>query len=277
MGCYSRPLPHHSFIDSLVSARPTDLRTADGSQSWSLTRCCRLWDSQVLNKMNLETTTNVGLHEFLLERVLKQYAKPGERAIDLGAGSGRFALLLQGMGWDVIGADKDSAVFKAPIPFVKIDLDAPDFGHELGHGSFSLVTAIEVIEHVESPIRFLRNSCRLLKPEGVMIFTTPNVDNLPARIKFLLTDKIRMMDDVGEPTHISPVFWDLFVRQFLPRSGLKLVEHRVFPERGFQLTRRFFSLPIRVLAGFLRHECIYGDNHVIVVRPCCDRSNPSDN
>ncbi|MFY9530076.1 MAG: class I SAM-dependent methyltransferase [Candidatus Acidiferrales bacterium] len=226
--------------------------------------------------MNLETTTNAGLQEFVLGTVLKRYPKSGERAIDLGAGTGRFALLLHRMGWDVIGADKDSEAFRAPIPFVKVDLDAPCFDRELGQSGFSLVTAIEVIEHMESPIGFLRNSCRLLKPGGVMVFTTPNVDSVPARIKFLLTDKIRMMDDMSEPTHISPVFWDLLVRQLLPRSGLELVQHRLFPERGFQLTRRRFSVPVRMLAGFFGGECVHGDNHVIVVRPRCDRSTTLD-
>jgi len=34
----------------------------------------------------LNTTTNSGLHDFVGERVLARYARPGVRAADLGAG-----------------------------------------------------------------------------------------------------------------------------------------------------------------------------------------------
>src|SRR6266852_67536 len=88
-----------------------------------------------------------------------------------------------------------------------------------GFARFDLVVTVEVIEHVESPIGFLRNIGQLLAPGGVAVITTPNVDSLPARAKFLLAGKIRMMDDNSEPTHISPVFFDLFRRQFLPHAG----------------------------------------------------------
>jgi len=37
-------------------------------------------------KLNADTTTNSGLHDFVGERVLARYARPGVRAADLGAG-----------------------------------------------------------------------------------------------------------------------------------------------------------------------------------------------
>src|SRR5258708_38378540 len=106
------------------------------------------------------------------------------------------------------------------VRHVALDLDASDFASQIGIGSYDLVTAIEVIEHVESPTGFFRNVGRLLTPGGIAVITTPNVDSLPARTKFLITGKIRTMDEFGEPTHISPIFWDLLQRQFLPRAGL---------------------------------------------------------
>jgi hypothetical protein len=36
----------------------------------------------------LHTTTNSGLHDFVGERVLTRYGRPGVRAADLGAGHG---------------------------------------------------------------------------------------------------------------------------------------------------------------------------------------------
>jgi 2-polyprenyl-3-methyl-5-hydroxy-6-metoxy-1,4-benzoquinol methylase len=213
----------------------------------------------------IHTTTNSGLHDFVGERVLARYARPGVRAADLGAGPGAMAARLRSLGCEVVAVDRDSNGFEAEVPHVSLDFDQPDFASQLGLASFGLVTAIEVIEHVESPIGFLRNVGRLLAPGGVGVLTTPNVDSLPARSKFLLSGKIRTMDEHGEPTHISPVFLDLLRRQFLPRSGLRLREHLVFPPDGYQLTRKPIAWTLRLVSLVFPGEALLGDNHVFVL------------
>jgi len=214
----------------------------------------------------LTTTTISGLHDFVLEQVIAPLARPGARALDLGAGSGVWGMRLKALGFDVLCADKNPLGFHAGLPFIQADFDAGDFSTQLGEGVFTLVTAIEVIEHVESPIGFLRNIGPLLAPDGIAVLTTPNVDNVPARVKFLLTEKIRMMDEHSEVTHISPIFWDLFNRQFLPRAGLELAGHRLFPSRGYNVTRSRYSWAMRALSSVLGGECRDGDNHVLILR-----------
>ncbi len=215
----------------------------------------------------LETTTNVGLHDFVMEQVRRYAVKPLHSAVDLGTGPGALAVRLRGLGLETTAADIDSSGYKADLPFVKIDLNDRDFGSHLGDGRYGLITAVEVIEHVESPINFLWNIARLLKPDGVAIITTPNVDSVAARTKFFLTGKIRMMNEHSEPTHISPIFWDLFQRQYLPRAGLQLADHLLFPPHGYQLTRTGFAIVLHPLNWVLGGECLEGDNHVFVLRP----------
>jgi SAM-dependent methyltransferase len=41
-------------------------------------------------------------------------------------------------------------------------------------GSFNLLTARSVVEHIEAPAIFLREVCRVLKPGGHFLFATPN-------------------------------------------------------------------------------------------------------
>lgn len=219
-----------------------------------------------MSSSELKTTTMPGLHDFVVERVLARFAQPGERAIDLGAGTGLLATRMQELGWNALGADKNVSGFKAALPFQQVDLNDPEFSKNLGEGQFSMVTAVEVIEHVEAPISLLRNARRLLKPHGRVVITTPNVDNVSARVKFLLTEKIRMMDETSEPTHISPIFWDLFQRQFLPLAGLRVEEHHVHPENGYIGTRRRYTWMMRGLSWIVRGECKFGDNHVIVLQ-----------
>lgn len=213
----------------------------------------------------IHTTTNRGLHDFVQKRVLTKYVRQGVRTVDLGTGPGAMAARLSAMGCDVLAVDRDSQGFEASVPHVTVNFDQPDFASQLGAGSFALVTAIEVIEHVESPIGFLRNVRRLLAPGGVAVLTTPNVDSLPARSKFLIRGKIRTMDEQSEPTHISPVFFDLLQRQFLPRAGLRLREHLVFPPNGFQLTRKPIAQALRLASLIFSGDALIGDNHILVL------------
>jgi 2-polyprenyl-3-methyl-5-hydroxy-6-metoxy-1,4-benzoquinol methylase len=213
----------------------------------------------------LHTTTNNGLHEFVGQHVLSQYARACRKAADLGSGPGAMAERLRSLGYDVIAADRSANGFEAGLPHFTIDFNQPDFASQLGLQTFGLVTAIEVIEHVECPIGFLRNIGRLLAPDGVAVVTTPNVDSLPARLKFLIAGKIRTMDEYGEPTHISPIFFDLLKRQFLPLAGLRLRQHLLFPPDGFQLSRKSVAWSMKLAASVLPGESIIGDNHVLVL------------
>src|SRR5712692_469288 len=211
-----------------------------------------------------DTTTLAGLHDFLLGEILARCARPGLRALDLGAGTGALAVRLRQLGWEVIAADRNESAFEADLPFRCLDLNDPEFSRELGEESYGLVTAVEVIEHVESPVGLLRNAGRLLMPDWVLGITTPNVENVPARLRFLTRGKIRMMDEAGEPTHISPIFLDLLVRQYLPLAGLKMIEHHHFPPKSFANSRRRHHWLLKGLAQFLPGECLYGDIHIFV-------------
>jgi 2-polyprenyl-3-methyl-5-hydroxy-6-metoxy-1,4-benzoquinol methylase len=211
----------------------------------------------------LPTATPPGLHEFTAATIAR-YAYPGARMADLGCGPGAMCERVQSLQVETVAVDRDSAAYHGGRPFVQLDFNQPSFADTLGIGSFNLVLAVEVIEHVENPINFLRNVARLLAKNGVAVITTPNVDSLAARLKFLLAGRIRMMDERSDPTHISPVFTDLLYRQFLPRAGLRMKEHLLFPPNGHQLTRRPLAWTLRLVSSVFPKKVITGDHHVLV-------------
>lgn len=212
----------------------------------------------------LPTATPTGLHEFTAG-IIARYACPGARMVDLGCGPGAMGERAELFRIDIVAVDRNSAVYQGKHPFVALDFDKVSFADALGIGAFDLVVAVEVIEHVESPIGFLRNVARLLAKNGVAVITTPNVDSLAARLKFLLAGRLRMMDERSDPTHISPIFADLLLRQFLPRAGLRIREHLLFPPNGHQLTRKPIAWTLRLASKVFRGKVISGDHHVLVL------------
>jgi len=212
----------------------------------------------------LVTATPPGLHEFTAN-VIARCARPGARVVDLGAGPGAMGERLRPLGFDILAVDREKAAYHGADRFIALDFNQPAFASQLGFASFDLVFAVEVIEHVESPINFLRNIAQLLAPEGVAIITTPNVDSLPARAKFLLAGKLRIMDEHSDPSHISPIFYDLLCRQFLPQSGLRIREHLLFPPHGYQLSRKPIAWTLSIAATAFGGGTLLGDHHVLVL------------
>jgi len=204
-----------------------------------------------------------GTHELIVETALR-YVSPSGRALELGAGSGALTERIQAAGFQVTAADIKN-YFELNSEFVELDFDDPSFDRRLVPG-FDLITSVEVIEHLENPSAFLRSIERLLKPSGIAILTTPNVENIPGRLKFFLTGEVRAMDKRSSE-HITPIHLDLFVRQLLPRSGLILVENFVHPRGGFPLTGRRYFVPLFwIIMPFVKGPTLTGDCHVFILR-----------
>lgn len=85
--------------------------------------------------------------------------------------------------------------------------------------SIDLITMIEVIEHLENPNLVCKDLHAILKKDGYLIITTPNVQTLLSRILFLFEANpycFRKSDARTDwfPGHISPLFPHMFEKIF---------------------------------------------------------------
>ena len=101
---------------------------------------------------------------------------PG-RVLDVGCGAGVLLKRMHDLGWEARGQDIDpKAVNAAQSRGVRVDLGAlreqkyPD-------AHFDAVHMAHVIEHVHDPAAMLRECHRILKPGGVLVALTPNVES----------------------------------------------------------------------------------------------------
>lgn len=115
----------------------------------------------------------------------------GKKVIDLSAGSGFIANLFLEKGADVLLFDlfPDQNKFCAhPCQF--IDLQKP---FPIESDSADLVICAETMEHLPNQFFFFQEAARILKPNGTLLITTPNVSSLRSRFSQF----------IGESEHYS--------------------------------------------------------------------------
>lgn len=102
------------------------------------------------------------------------------RLLDIGCGAGLASEALAALGHDVLGLDAAADAIAAGtahadgqgLPLAYRAGAAEDL---VGEGArFSVVTALEVIEHVADPAAFLRLLARLIEPGGLLFVSTLN-------------------------------------------------------------------------------------------------------
>ena len=132
---------------------------------------------------------------------LRGEVRAGDRALDLGCGAGDFTAALARSGAEAIGADVAEAALaraRSRNPGLEFRLVPFDGPLPFEAGSFELVWASEVIEHVADTARWLSEVRRVLVPGGRLLVTTP----AHGRVRVALGGVERFSDPLGDHLHL---------------------------------------------------------------------------
>jgi cyclopropane fatty-acyl-phospholipid synthase-like methyltransferase len=164
----------------------------------------------------------------VLKRVPTLGLPPGANVLDTPCGgSAALTLALIEKGFQAIGADVDpEAETRLGNAFTKVDLNAALPWPEQ---SFDAIFSTEGIEHLENHFSFLREMCRILKPGGILVLTTPNVTALRSRVRFLGSgffgrDSRPLNESSRHPLHHIGLATFPELRYELHMSGFRLME-----------------------------------------------------
>jgi|GEM_PF-811956 len=116
--------------------------------------------------------------------ILRKFIRPGSIVLDAGSGQSIFYLLKNPFQSRICCVDLSFQGFtpnqgKNDLIYLLGSLSHLPFGKE----TFDLIFSGEVIEHLSDPEMVLHQFSRLLKPDGILVLTTPNASRLSNRIR----------------------------------------------------------------------------------------------
>lgn len=175
------------------------------------------------------------IHQRVLELLL---ADPRSRSwtsyLDIGSGRGDLIRLVTSR-LELRASACDYTDTLMQLPGQRVDVA------ELNHAplpypdaSFDVVTATEVVEHLENYRRIVREIHRVLKPGGVVVLSTPNILNINSRLRFLWFGfwnlfgplPVRNSDLYTTGGHITPVSWFYLAHAMLD-AGFEGIEQHI--------------------------------------------------
>jgi SAM-dependent methyltransferase len=161
------------------------------------------------------------LHAYKLRKLrdlFERHIPRGGTALDVGCGRSLFADIGVPFPFAVIAGDLDFASVRDRAREVLHQKWAVFDASQLPFADrqFDALFAGEVIEHVPDATATLREWCRVLKPGGTAIITTPNRRRLMARAN--------RMEMPYSPDHLSELSYEELSGSLLRASGFELVE-----------------------------------------------------
>lgn len=111
-------------------------------------------------------------------RRLPQFTSHTRRALDIGAGGGEFAYLLErARGFDVTGVEPNRGYAEHAARSLEIDVrNETLYTARIGIGEFDLVTVYHVLEHLRDPVASLSRIRSWLRPGGLMVVEVPDIE-----------------------------------------------------------------------------------------------------
>jgi SAM-dependent methyltransferase len=175
------------------------------------------------------------------------------KILDIATGQGYLLPVLSGQGYtNIYSADLNGENFKqdkVKYNFTQVDANVP---LPFDDGFFDVIITSETIEHVESPIGFLRDLKRILKDDGTLIMTTPNVQTIFSRIYFLFAGGLAAHEDSDFKVsgHIT-VLPEWSIRRFCEMLDLK-IEARTYNCAYFPIIKvKLFNNLLNILFGWI--------------------------
>lgn len=162
-----------------------------------------LWESRHEAAIRSGGVSSTPIYRMVVSAAV-QFKPDASSVLDFGTGRGRFIATLRQVypearicGADIMERPKD---LPDDVDWLRGDLNV---GLPVGDAQFDLISAVEVIEHLENPRHVMRELFRMLRPGGIAILSTPNTHSIRSLLTFAARGHHAQFDDSNYPAHIT--------------------------------------------------------------------------
>lgn len=157
----------------------------DGPAAEAVEKLRQQYLDQLPEKKKVYVEASIPRYRFVSAAALRHFRRGG-KVLDLGCAPGHMGIILNSLGFEVHGIDLNQ-LWEETYPEKKwlqsLNVQALDVEKEalpFADATFDGVLFTEVLEHIAlvAPTKVLREIARVLKPDAVLLLTTPNVCNL---------------------------------------------------------------------------------------------------
>ena len=154
----------------------------------------------------------------------------GHEVMDVGCGEGYFASQLVEEGNTVTGVDllDSPRCRQALATYFKADLDTglgDNVKSELSGRQFDRVLLQDVLEHLRFPQQLLQDCHGLVRSNGLLLVSVPNVANITIRLQLLLGRFNYQQRGILDKTHVR-FFTRKTARQLIVENGYEIVSEK---------------------------------------------------
>jgi SAM-dependent methyltransferase len=114
---------------------------------------------------------------------------------------------------------------------------------------FDVITLWDAIEHISNPAKIMQTINHILKDDGIIIFTTPNIDGLFPKASYMITKLIRYWRHPEPPYHLCQ-FSKKTISKLLDLTGfciLKIYDERIPVKSSFGGIKSHIRYPLLML------------------------------
>jgi len=194
----------------------------------------------------IKPITMPGVHQSFLKYFIKLQHSKKQNILDVGAGHGAFTKTLFDMGYNVLACD----LFPENYKFDQVECKRADITREMPFPDnyFDSVIAIEVSEHITDHEQFFKEINRILKPNGRLFLSTPNILSLKSRIRFLFSGffysfgKLDLENNDGLQ-HVASLTLDQY-NYIAFRNGFGTAKYEIDKKQNTSVLLLFILLPL---------------------------------
>jgi len=186
-------------------------------------------------------------------RLIQKYAS-GTNLLDIGCAQGFFLFSASKAGYTAKGIEISQDAAEYAIREFGLDVEAKPFEElRFADNHFDVVTLWQVLEHVPYPLMILKEVQRILKPGGLVVVSTPNIEGIPAKI-------------------LRKRWWDikrLHINQFSTKTLTDILQNAGFKNissvsyRGYVSLSILLTMMLKYLDAYKRLKALFNPDFIL--------------